>query len=142
MPIELSWMIPDQILLYRWFGDISDEDLRVVIEELKIIFDTAPRPVHTIVDTSEAEHVSSDLLYIYMQSPVPTHPRCGRIAIVSGSFEAQAITDMINQLSQREMFRLFDSRASARDFLLSHDTPPPTLGPPPNDDGQPASPLP
>ena len=127
MPIELSWLLPDMILLSYWSGDITEPDIRVLVDELGIIFDDAPRPVHTIIDLSEAGHIQDDAIYYYFRSRIPTHPRRGRVALIGASFHSQALADVLNRVSQQEMFRLFDSRKEARDFLLRHDTPPPDL---------------
>jgi hypothetical protein len=127
MPIELSWLLPDTILLSRWSGDIAEPDVRVLVDELGIILDNAPRLIHTIIDLSETRVVHDEAAYYYFRSRIPRHPRRGRVALVKASFHSRALADVLNRISQREMFRLFDSRDEARDFLLRHDTPPPGL---------------
>jgi hypothetical protein len=127
MPIELIWLLPDAILLSRWSGDITEHDATVLVDELGIILDNAPRVVHTILDLSEARHVDDDAIYYYFGSRIPRHPHRGRVALIRASFHGQAIAEVLNRVSQQEMFRLFDSREEAREFLLAHDTPPPDL---------------
>jgi hypothetical protein len=129
MPIELSWLLPDAILLSQWSGDITEADMRVLIDELGIILENAPRLVHTIIDLSESGHVHDDAIYYYFRSRIPRHPHRGRVALVGASFHGQALADVLNRVSQREMIRLFDSRDDARDFLLNHDSAPPALPP-------------
>jgi hypothetical protein len=133
MPIELSWLLPDAILLSQWSGDITEPDMCVLVDELGIILDNAPRLVHTIIDLSEAGHVHDDAVYYYFRSPIPRHPHRGRVALVGGSFHSQALSDVLNRVFQREMIRLFDSRDDARNFLLSHDSAPPALPSPDSD---------
>jgi hypothetical protein len=136
MPIELSWLVPDAILLSQWSGDITPPDVGVLVDELGIILDNAPRLIHTVIDLSDARHINDDAVYTYFRSPIPHHPRRGRIALVGASFHSQALADVLNRVSQHEMFRLFNSRDEARDFLLRHNTPPPALPSPQQaDDG-------
>jgi hypothetical protein len=129
MPIELSWMIPDKILLSRWTGDISAEDVRVLVEELGIALDTAAIPVHTVIDLSEARHLSTETARVYLHSRLPTHPCRGQIGIVRSTIEAENAADLGNRLSQHETVRTFATREEARSYLLSHDVPPPALRP-------------
>jgi hypothetical protein len=134
MPIELSWLVPDAILLSQWSGDITPPDVGVLVDELGIILDNAPRLIHTVIDLSDARRINDDAVYSYFRSPIPRHPRRGRIALVGASFHSQALADVLNRVSEHEMFRLFNSRDEARDFLLRHDTPPPALPSPPQAD--------
>jgi hypothetical protein len=127
MPIALSWMLPDTILLSRWSGEITEQDMRVLVEELGIILDTAPRLIHTLVDLSETRHIQDEAAYYYFGSRIPSHPRRGRIALVRAPFQGAVLADVFNRVSAREMFRLFDTREEACDFLLHHDTPPPAM---------------
>ncbi len=129
MPIELTWLLPDTILLSRWTDTISEEDLRVLVEELDIIFNASAGLIHTVIELSGVDHISTDGIYLYIQSDVSRHPHRGRICLVNPTFESEVMADMTNRIFQREMVRFFESRDEARDFLLSHDSPPPDLGP-------------
>jgi hypothetical protein len=127
MPIELSWLVPDAILLSHCTGDITLSDMSLLVDELRIILDNAPRLVHTIIYLSNARRINDDAVYYYFRSPIPQHPRRGRVALIGASFHSQALADVLNRVSEREMFRVFDSHDEARAFLLRHDTPPPAL---------------
>ena len=127
MPIELSWLIPDKILLSHWSGMVSVADLRVLIEELSIILDEAPGLIHTVIDLSEVRAISDEVVQLYATSSPARHPRRGRIGVVSPSPEAAALGDLINRSAQREMIRFFETQTAARDFLLSHNEPPPRI---------------
>jgi len=129
VPIELSWLIPDKILLSRWTGDITEEDMRVLVEELEIVLDSAALPIHTVIDLSEARHVSTEAAYVYLQSSIPAHVHRGRIGVVKANIEAKAVADLVNRISRREMVRMFATRDEACRFLLNHDNPPPPLPP-------------
>jgi hypothetical protein len=127
VPIELSWLIPDKILLSRWTDDITVEDMCVLVEELRIVLDAAAFPIHTVIDLSEVRHISTETAYVYLQSQIPTHPHRGRIGMVKPNSEGEIAANLVNCLSQREMVRMFSTRVEARDYLLSHDAPPPPL---------------
>jgi len=127
MPVELTWLVPDKIMLERWVGAIDDYHTRVMIEEMTLILDTAHAPVHTLLDLSEAGHLSPGLIYLYLQSPIPRHPNRGRMAGFSPTVESEILADLLNRLTQHDLIRLFASREEARCYLLSHDSPPPPL---------------
>jgi hypothetical protein len=130
MPIELTWLLPDTILLSRWSGEITEQNMRVLVEELGIILDAAPRLIHTLIDLSETRHIQNEAAYYYFRSRIPSHPRRGRIALVRAPFQGAALADVFNRVSAREMFRTFNTRDEACNFLLHHDTPPPATTPP------------
>jgi len=129
MPIELSWLIPDKILLSRWTGDISGEEVRVFVEEVEIALDAAALPVHTVIDLSEARHISVETAWVYLQSRLPTHPCRGQIGIVRSTLDGEIVTDLVNRLSPRTTVRAFATREEARNYLLSHNDSPPPLRP-------------
>jgi hypothetical protein len=129
VPIELSWLIPDKVLLCRWIGDISGEDVRVLVEELGIVLDGAPYPIHTVIDLSEVQQVSFEAAYVYLQSSIPRHVRQGRTGIVRPNIEGEVAADLVNRISRRELVRTFDARDEACRFLLDHDNPPPPVQP-------------
>ncbi|RPI92224.1 MAG: STAS/SEC14 domain-containing protein [Chloroflexi bacterium] len=127
MPIELSWLLPDRILLSLWSGHITVQDVHILVEELGIILDAAPYTVHSVIDLSDARQLDDEAAYYYFSSRIPRHPRRGRVALVRAPFHGAALADVFNRVADRELFRLFDTREEARIFLLQHDTPPPSL---------------
>lgn len=127
MPIELTWMVPDKILLSRWIGAITNNDLAILLDELRIALDNALGLIHTVIDLTETTSISPDVVYLYIQSQIPSHPRRGRIGLVGTTFQSEALADLLNRIAQRELVRLFSGRLTARDFLLHNDTPPPVL---------------
>jgi hypothetical protein len=127
MPIEITWMIPDKILMSIWRGEITQDDMRILVEELGIILDTASDVVHTIIDLSDVSRIHDEAAYYYFGSRIPRHPNRGRIALVRAPLQGAVLADAFNRVSDREMFRLFETRDEARAFLLRHDTPPPAL---------------
>lgn len=127
MSIELSWLIPDKILLSRWSGHVSTDDMRLLIEELSIILSGSGTPIHTLIDLSDVHSISPDVVAVYAGSQVPLHPRRGRIAIAGSAPGLVELGRRLNEGAQRELVRLFPTRAEARDFLLRNDTSPPLL---------------
>jgi len=127
MPIELVWLIPDSILLSHWSGTVSVDDVCVLIEELSIILDEAPGLVHTVIDLSEVTTITDEVVRLYGSSRPANHPRRGRIGIVNPSKQAAALSVLLNRGTRREMIRFFDTQTAARDYLLSHNEPPPPI---------------
>jgi hypothetical protein len=127
MPIELTWLVPDKIVLARWHGAIDDYHAGVMIEEMCLILDTAHSLVHTLLDLSEVGHISPSMIYLYLQSPIPKHPNRGRMCGFNATVEGEILADLLNRITQHEMIRLFTNREDARNYLLGHDSPPPPL---------------
>lgn len=127
MPIELTWLIPNKILLSRWIGAVGATDGHALVDELLTILDAASRPVHTIIDLSENTALDPEVALVYSQSAVPAHPRRGRIGVVGAGTQRHVLADLLNRFSGREMFRLFETHDEALAFLLRHDSPPPPL---------------
>lgn len=125
MSIELTWLVPDQILLSCWTDVVTEDDMRVLVEELIIIFDAADRLIHSVIDLAAVRSFNDAAIYLYYQSPAAKHPRRGRIAVVKPPLQGQIMADVLNRVAQRELVRLFDTREDARDFLLTNDSPPP-----------------
>lgn len=132
MPIELTWMIPDKILLSRWCGPIDDYHIIVMVEEMGIILDNTRSLVHTLIDLSEVGHISPNMIILYLKSRVPFHPRRGRICGCWPTMEGEILADLLNRITQHEMIRLFPTREAALEFLITHDSPPPPLSFGPN----------
>ncbi|NDJ76009.1 MAG: STAS/SEC14 domain-containing protein [Chloroflexi bacterium] len=127
MPVEVRWLVPNKIIDSRWSGDITAEDAEYLVQKLLNVFDAATTPIHSIVDIGESGHISPDFIRIYLESPAANHTRRGRIAIVGSSAQRHVLADLVNKVSQRELVRLFETRAAARAYLLEHDSPPPPL---------------
>jgi hypothetical protein len=127
MPIELTWLVPDKIMLERWSGAIDDYHAGVMIEEMSLILDTAHAPVHTLLDLSEVGHISPSLIYLYLRSSLPRHPNRGRMCGFNSTVECEILADLLNRITQRELLRLFPTRDAARNYLIGHDSPPPPL---------------
>lgn len=127
MTIELTWLIPDSILLSRWIDDVSRQDLKLLIDDLSVIFAVAPRLVHTIIDLTDARSIEYEALAIYMASDAPRHPRRGRIAIVDPPPDAISVIEILNNAARQQMLVVFETQQQAREFLLANDSPAPLL---------------
>lgn len=128
MPIEFTWLLPDKILLSRWYGTVTTEDMRILTGELQVVFEHARTLIHSIIDLYDLEDVADDIATAYFEGTAATHPWRGRIAIVQLPEHYRALVERANQLAGREMLRAFETRSEACDFLLTNDTPPPPLG--------------
>lgn len=102
-----------------------DGNMRVFVEELRIILDAAERLVHMVLDLSAVKTIDDTAFYTYYSSSIPTHPRQGRIGLVNANFRSRAQADMLNRSAGRELFHCFALRHAARDFLLAHNSTPP-----------------
>ncbi len=119
MPIEIRWLVPNHILFSRWYENITRQDIFVLIEELERILQNAPRPIHTLLDMSEAESYEEGVVELYVESPIPKHPKRGVLAMVRTPTPLLPLVEKANVLAGRTIIYLFDDYQSARQFLLS-----------------------
>lgn len=127
MPIEFLWMIPNKILLSRWYDDVTVEDAIVLTDELAVVFEEADTLIHTVIDMREITEMDPDFLKAYFASPASAHPRRGRVAIVQPPDHLLPLVARANQMAGRDLVRVFETRSAAREFLAAHDSPPPPL---------------
>lgn len=125
MSLELSWLIPDKILLLSWADTVTDDDMRILIEELVIILDAADQVIHSVIEMAGAHTFSDSIIYEYYQSPAAHHPQRGRIALVQPTFQLKVLADVVNRVSESELFHTCATREEACAFLLANDSPPP-----------------
>ena len=124
MPIEIRWLKPNHILISRWYGRVTRQDMIVLIEELQRILQNAPRPIHTLLDMSGTESYEEGVVELYIESPVPKHPHRGVLALVHAPAHLMPLVEKANHLAGRTIVYLFDDYQSAQKFLLSDETPP------------------
>jgi hypothetical protein len=127
MPFEFIWLIPNKILLSRWYGAVTVDDARVLTDELAVVFDEADTLIHTVIDTRDLTDFDPEFLKAYFASPAAAHPYRGRIAIVQAPTQWLSLVDHANQMTGRMLARVFETRDEARDYLLANDSPPPPL---------------
>ncbi len=123
MPIEIRWLVPNHILISRWYEVVTRHDMFILIEELERILQSAPRPIHTLLDMTEAEGYEEGVVELYIQSPVPKHPNRGHLALVHAPPHLMPLVEKANTLAGRTMVHLFDDYQTAKQFLLSSDAP-------------------
>lgn len=135
MPIEIRWLRPNHILISRWYGRVTRRDMVILLEELQRILQSAPRPIHTLLDMSGAESYEEGVVELYIESPVPKHPRRGMLALVRPPAHFLPLAEKANALAGRTIIYLFDDYQSAQQFLLSDnataDGAPPASSPSP-----------
>ena len=121
MPIEIRWLRPNHILISRWYGRVTCQDMIILVEELQRILQNAPRPIHTLLDMSGTESYEEGVVELYIESPVPKHPRRGMLALVRAPAHFMPLVEKANTLAGRTIIHIFDDYQSAQQFLLSDD---------------------
>lgn len=124
MPIEIRWLRPNHILISRWYGQVTCQDMLILTEELMRILDNAQGLVHTLLDMSEAESYEEGMAELYVNSPVAQHANRGRLAVVCMPQNLWPMVEKANRLAGRTILPLFDDYQMAQQFLLSNEAPP------------------
>ena len=119
MPIEIRWLKPNHILISRWYGKVTCQDMTVLVEELGRILQNAPRPIHTLLDMREAEGYEKGVVELYFNSPVPTHPNRGTLAVVNAPPPLLSMIEDANRIAGYKVVYTFNDYQSAQQFLLS-----------------------
>jgi hypothetical protein len=78
MPFKIHWYVPEQIIICRYWDNISEEDLHLSLDEMDQLVDQSPRDfIHAISDMREVtEHVNAGIVMKYMRDR-GVHPRSG-----------------------------------------------------------------
>jgi hypothetical protein len=111
MPIEATWHEPNAILLVRYLGDISAEELEKGLEEaVRLYLEPASQPIHIIADQREVKRYPNlRLENIKNLKAFMNHPKLGwtvfigtnpllsfwlKIFIKIFSFKSQTLTSL------------------------------------------------
>lgn len=78
MPFNIHWYVPEQIIICRYWGIISEADFHLSLDQMDQLVDQSPRDfVHAISDMREVtEHINAGSAMKYMRDR-GVHPRSG-----------------------------------------------------------------
>jgi hypothetical protein len=113
MPIEMEWLIPDQVMGLRWWGEPTEEQLGVRDAEIVQILDATPTPqIHFI--SHELDLLTELPLKLYIQTKSPRHARFGWYIVIQPRHNAFA--RMVTQMACTVLglqFRIVESEDAA-----------------------------
>lgn len=120
MPYQITWYIPDHILIIRYFGDLTVEELRQSSQESAARLDArppnAPTRCHIITQATDLETMPPALAAFQNTLKRP-HPSVGWICLIGNNSVQSMIASAITQLMGIN-FKVFESQAAALQFLI------------------------
>lgn len=94
MPTDVSWYIPDKVILIKLVGDITVADLEALIVKAEALTSTSPsKSIITMVDATEVESFTRNIMQI------------GQAVLTHGSYEGRRKTRSVVFFGMRN--RLF-----------------------------------
>lgn len=121
MPIELTWFIPNRILLMSWSGQVTADDICIMIDELSVVYNHVDGYLHAIIELYEVEHVDPHVVQVFIHHPAFSDPHRGQVALVRLPHQFLPIVIEANKIAQEQFVHIFETRIAAQNFLLTLD---------------------
>ncbi|MFN8451322.1 MAG: hypothetical protein U0521_22755 [Anaerolineae bacterium] len=131
MPVDVSWFLDKRVLMCRFQGNVTIEELRDLAQTGIDSLETCSYPVmHSLYDAAALTSLPINLQSIAHAASRPyAHPKMGWIAIYNAHVPILAFAaDMILRLF-RVRYRIVNTQADALDFLNAIDPDLPPLQP-------------
>lgn len=71
MPYELSWLVPDHIILLRSFDSLTNTDMRAAVTDIQREMSSAIAQVHLIVDNRDLHVPPTDIDHLSPETDLP-----------------------------------------------------------------------
>ncbi len=122
MPVVNTWYIPEQIGYIRFYGEVTEDELRKFMDDGERMIDSSNRAnVHFIINLTELSHPVSLASAIKIARERKKHPRSGwSITVGQQSSFTKFISDVTGQILNTRM-RTFDTTQEALEFLREMD---------------------
>jgi hypothetical protein len=118
MPYELRWIVPQRIILSRYYGVATPEELNASEIDLKnIVDDDGVGPVYLLVDVREVQFNLMTLKQMSDNAKYPRSQKLGVSVVVTSSALIRFASSLIGQLLHAEV-RLFTDYNQALDYLF------------------------
>ncbi|HLV34728.1 MAG TPA: hypothetical protein VKY59_06440 [Spirillospora sp.] len=119
MPIEVEWFVPRRVILQRFYGEITLEDIRQSDELIEPLMAEGIPLIHTIIDASEVESHPS-MKDIQNAATNTKYEGEGWRVLVGAGAIARFIGSIILQL-MGQRYRMYDTLEEAVAFLHDQD---------------------
>jgi len=120
MPFEMSWYLPKRVVLLRYYGHATVEDIdRVGDVSVQYVLEGTP-PVHIIADMTEVETFPTNLRQSARAIRTIKDPAMGWTVIISTNPLMRVIIVTLSRLAGFR-FHIATSREQARAFLVGVD---------------------
>jgi hypothetical protein len=120
MAYHVEWYHPNRVILARFWGDTSVEELKEMFESLIARMDVGDAPVHTISDITEMRKFPLSIAAIKNAMPRADHPNQGWNVVVGGPVLAHSFSQIISRVLNVR-YRSFQTRDEALEFLAMQD---------------------
>lgn len=126
MPVQLSWLLENHVILVRNEGNITDQDMLDSDQPINNYMSQSKAPlVHLIVDNTKAVYTPS--VKAVTQATFPKHPQCGWIILVGSTNTFTRFVNAVVSNIFKTRNRMFDTFDEALDFLNQVDSTLPAL---------------
>ncbi|PJF39728.1 MAG: hypothetical protein CUN54_07910 [Phototrophicales bacterium] len=120
MTLHISWHTPNRIVLERFSGDVTYDDIRQADRGGRELIGAGDAPVHILVDLRDVARFPTNILKISQQVEHRNHPDLGWAVIISNHGMIQFIVRLVTEFAGNRI-RMFTTMDEALDFLLAMD---------------------
>ncbi len=121
MPFEMIWYLPKRIVLLRYYGHTTVEDIARVGEmSVQYVLEEGTSPVHVIADMTEVEKFPTNLRRAASAIKTINDPAMGWTVIISTNPLMRILIVTLSRLAGFR-FHIATSREQALAFLVSED---------------------
>ncbi len=119
MPIEFSWLIPNRVILQRFYGDVTLDDIRESDRVMPTFMDEGVPLIHTLMDATEITS-HPNLKEIHSTASMKIYEGEGWRVLVGAPGIARFIGSVVFQL-MGQRYRMFDTLDEGVRFICEHD---------------------
>lgn len=119
MAVEFSWLIPNRVILQRFYGDVTLEDIRESDRVLPAFVAEGIPLVHTLTDVRDITS-HPNLKEIHGTASMATYEGEGWRVLVGAQGIARFIGSVLFQL-MGQRYRMFDTMEEGLQFIIDHD---------------------
>jgi hypothetical protein len=118
MPYELKWIIPNRLIVQRYYGAVTIDELNRSEVDLKTLVDTEGiAPVYLLVDVRDVQFNLLTIKQMSDNAKLPRSLKLGISAVVTTSALIRFASSLIGQVIHAEV-RLYNDYNEALDYLL------------------------
>ncbi len=102
---QVEALYPFQAVRIQWSQQVDVDDMRLAFERVMVMLDSAPQPLHLVMDTQHNLSIPlMPLIQSLLNGPL-THPRLGTCLIVGPSGQARILAKTLSEMAREATVR-------------------------------------
>jgi hypothetical protein len=120
MPYQLSWWVKDRVIVEKFWGDFTDEDVSMWEQEiLPMLEQTSSPKVHLLLEIADVHSLPS--IGAIRQMSIPSHPKIGWVVVYGLRKNYVRALLLFTVLLFNMHYKIVDNQHQALAFLAELD---------------------